>query len=214
MEYSIGSFTTLLRQLMYDRFPRENQIINLLKHKKRPLHIRDVAFNDNPTIYSDNEAIFDIGNERAEREYPYYHILEDAPIIRKRGKSTAKTRGSQATIEDLGKRDYGRVKWNGKTFSKEYARNVRGSRNRRASVSHWATDYMGNDIFINREANAYENVHYKYIEKMLNGGILDELATTFGLTRKRTVDTGLGEEYAMQVDEGESIIAAITSHND
>ena len=32
--------------------------------------------------------IFDIGNEYAEREYPYYHILEDAPVIRKKGKGT------------------------------------------------------------------------------------------------------------------------------
>ena len=198
MEYNITDFTTQLRNLMYARFPYEHDSINLQKHKKRPKHIRDIAFMENEVMNNGDTTIFEIGNEQSESEYPYYHILEDAPVIRKRGKGTAKTKGTQEMIKEKGKRDYGYVYWNGKTFTKEYSRNVRGSRKRLSSVSHWTTDYMGNDLFINREANSYLNVHYQYIEKMLNNGILDEIATMFNLKRARTVNSGLVEEFADQ----------------
>lgn len=198
MEYNITDFTTQLRNLMYARFPYEHDSINLQKHKKRPKHIRDIAFMENEVMNTGDTTIFEIGNEQSESEYPYYHILEDAPVIRKRGRGTTKTKGTQEMIKEKGKRDYGYVYWNGKTFTKEYSRNVRGSRKRLSSVSHWTTDYMGNDLFINREANSYLNVHYQYIEKMLNNGILDEIATMFNLKRARTVNSGLVEEFADQ----------------
>lgn len=198
MEYSITSFTTELRRLMYARFPYEPEEINMQKHKKRPKHIRDVAFMENEVIVAGEQTIFEIGNEESESNYPYYHILEDAPVIRKRGKGTLKTKGTQEMIKDKGKRDYGYVFWNGKTFTKEYTRNVRGSRKRLSSVSHWTTDYMGNDVFINRQANSYLNKNYKYIEKMLENGILDELALMFNLKRARTMNTGLADEFADQ----------------
>lgn len=198
MEYNITDFTTQLRNLMYARFPYEHDSINLQKHKKRPKHIRDIAFMENEVMNTGDTTIFEIGNEQSESEYPYYHILEDSPVIRKRGRGTTKTKGTQEMIKEKGKRDYGYVYWNGKTFTKEYSRNVRGSRKRLSSVSHWTTDYMGNDLFINREANSYLNVHYQYIEKMLNNGILDEIATMFNLKRARTVNSGLVEEFADQ----------------
>ena len=160
----------------------------------------------------ENTLSFDIGNEFAEEKYPYYHILEDAPTIRKRGKSTEKTRGSQAKVENLGQRDYNRVRWNGKTLSKEYTRNVRGKRLNLGKVSHWATDYNGREYFINREANAYLNTHYHYIEKMLEEyGILDQLASDFGLKRKRTEDTGLLGDFLAQGEE-QSLIDEVMSH--
>lgn len=202
MEYNITDFTNELRSLMYDKFPLESEELKMAKHKKTPLHIRDVAFMQNEITVSEDQNIFEIGNVESEEKYPYYHILEDAPVIRKRGKGTNKTKGSQAQIEKAGKRDYGRVSWNGKTFSKEYTRNVRGSRNRIESVSHWTT-VNGVQTFVNREANSYSNIHYHYIEKMLNGGILDTLADMFGLKRARTIDTGLADEYAEQ--EGVSV---------
>lgn len=214
MEYTIANFTDRLRALMYARFPYENDAINLQKHKKRPKHIRDIAFMENQVFFSQDQAIFEIGNETSEREYPYYHILEQAPAIRKRGRGTTKTKGSQAKVENVGHRDYERVEWNGKTFTKEYSRNVRGSRNRLGKVSHWATDYGGNRYFVNREANAYENVHYKYIEKMLNNGILDTLASDFNMRRARTIDTGLAEEYFSQDDaDFGNILDILGSHN-
>ena len=58
---------------------------------------------------SGNMYIFEIGNDYAEENYPYYHILEDAEVIRKRGRGTSKSKGSQAQIEKLSQRDYGPV---------------------------------------------------------------------------------------------------------
>lgn len=202
MEYTIESFTIRLRELMYDNFPNlpERGINPSGTHKhKNNREIRDVAFKDNATIFSENTTIFEIGNENAERNYPYYHILQDSPVIRKRNKGTTKTKGSQAKVENLGQRDYGKVEWNGKTFTKEYQRNVRGKRNRLNSVSHWSTNANGERIWVNRESNAYINEHYHYIEKMFNEkGILDTLANEFGMTRKRTINGGIQSDYAYE----------------
>lgn len=181
---------------MYNRFPYENEEINRLKHKDRNEHIRDVAFKNNPTMQLDeNSYAFEIGNDYAEEYYPYYHILEDAPYIRKRDRATEKTRGSQAKVEELKNRDYNIISFNGKTYSREYSRNVRGARSRLSSVSHWATDNRGDKIWINRESNSYLNTHYQYIEKMMNTSILDQLAMDFGLKTKRTMLTSLKEDY-------------------
>lgn len=213
MEFDITSFTKRIRELMYEQFPFENEDINQKKHAKRPEHIKDVAFKNNETMrLDDNTLVFEIGNPYAEEKYPYYHILEDAPAIRKRDRGTARTKGSQDKVAVAGgKRDYGRIDFNGKTFSKEYSRNVRGERNRRSNVSRWARDYMGRDYYINRDANAYENVHYQYIEKMLNTNILDTVALEFGLKRGRTQSTGLGEEYQAQQDEENQLVNILDS---
>ena len=203
MDFSVESFARGLFELLLEsnQFPfMRDEALDKAKHPKRnPLHLRD-AIRQNTIFISggENVRVFEIGNEMLEHSHPYYHILEDAPVIRKRGKGTAKTKGSQAKIEDVGKRDYARVEWNGKTFTKEYDRNVRGSRKRITNVSHWTEDYGGRQVFVNREANAYLNTHYKYIENILNGGVLDRLAMTYGLKRQRTINGGLGEEYEMQ----------------
>lgn len=204
MEYDILSFTNKLRDLMYLYFPYEGQVLKEKKHKKTPKHIRDVAFMENSLEFGgDNMISFQIGNEESERDYPYYHILEDAPVIRKRDKGTAKTKGSQMYVKDKAKRDYNKVEWNGKTFTKEYSRNVRGSRSRNANTTRYVYDYMGNKVKLHPSSNSYQNVHYHYIEKMMNNFILDDLASTFNLKRGRTQDTGLIEDFAVQ--EGLSI---------
>jgi len=200
MEFELNDFTKRLRELMYDRFPNlPNRGINpsgTPKHGQHNEEIRNVAFKNNPTYMLDeNSNGFEIGNEFSEEYYPYYHILEDAPYIRKRDKSTKKTRGSQASVEKLGERDYNIISFNGKTYSREYARNVRGARNRTSKVSHWGVDASGKKVWINRESNSYLNEHYHYIENMLNGGILDQLAIEYGLKRKRTQNTNLQEDY-------------------
>lgn len=199
---------------MYNHFPylpdRGRNPSGSFKHGQYNEQIKDVAFKNNPTIFVDeNTQSFDIGNEYSEEHYPYYHILEDAPYIRKRDRSTEKTRGSQAKIESLKDRNYSFPTWNGKTFTQEYRRNVRGKRNRIGKVSHWATDYNGNKIFINRDADSYLNEHYQYIEKMLNGYIIDEIAAEFGLKPLRTEKTGLEEELAMEWGEDVSTILDI-----
>lgn len=175
------------------------------KHPFRnPLTLKESVDNSikGSRLAEQDMITFDIGNEQMEETHPYYHILEDAPYIRKAGKGTAKTKGSQAKVENIGKRDYGIVNWNGKTFSKEYSRNTRGSRNRLDKVTHYITDNKGDIKLINREANSYLNEHYKYIERILDSGILNTLAAEQGLKlSKRKIDTGLAEEYFSQFDE-------------
>lgn len=214
MEFTISSFTERLREMMYNNFPslidRGRNPNGSFKHGEYNEQIKDVAFKNNPTIMVDeNQYTFDIGNEYAEEHYPYYHILEDAPYIRKRNQGTAKTRGSQAKVEKLGDRNYNFPTWNGKTFTQEYRRNVRGKRNRLGQVSHWVTDYKGDKVFINRESNSYLNEHYQYIERMFNDIILDAIALEFGLKRARTEKTGLEEELAMEWGEDVSTVLDI-----
>ena len=202
MEFTLKDFATAIWDTLYQEFPYEGKALKEAKHKKTPEHIRDVAFKKNQVSIGDNIITFDIGNEFSEENYPYYHILEDAPVIRKKGRGTSKTRGSQALIESKKDRNYGFVSWNGKTFTKEYQKNVRGSRNRLANVSHWIEMPNGNRMFVNREANAYQNVHYKYIEKTMDA-YLPFIATQFGLRQGRTENSGLAEELALYW--GESI---------
>ena len=212
-EFNLSAFTQRLRDMIYNSFPYEREEVNEKKHEDRPGHIRDVAFKNNQTIqFSDNELIFEIGNAFAEERYPYYHILQDTPYIRKRDRGTKKTKGSQAAIEYKASRDYGRVNFNGKTYTKEYRRNVRGERNRLSKVSHWATDYNGNRYFINKERNSYLNVHYNFIEQIMYFN-LPLLALEFGLKQKRTQITGLEEEYKEQsyVSQGYDIVDIFNS---
>lgn len=207
MDYNINDFVARLRERMYSMFPYEPDFINEQKHivgtygpvkNPKPRHIRDVAFKDNVTeIINENMLIFDIGNEYAEREYPYYHILEDAPVIRKKGRATEKTKGSQDKVTDLGSRNYGIVSFKGKVFSKEYDRNVRGARKSVITRStRYIKDYNGDTIKINRGANSYQNVHYHYIENMMSM-LLPQLAVDFNMKMGRTIDSGLAEEFVM-----------------
>ena len=212
MPFDINVFTTRLKELFIASplFPNApeyyvnawgNSQKNSDKHKGRePLKLKKAVFDcmNTTTVYSQDEVSFDIGSEQLERTHPYYHILENSPVIRKKDKGTDKSRGSQAQVQDVAKRDYERVSFNGKTFTKEYARNVRGQRNRINNVSHYITDSRGNTKMVNREASAYQNVHYMYIENILDSGILELLANEFGMTLKRKSNTGLREEYALQ----------------
>lgn len=201
-EYNIYNFTQRLRNLMYNRFPnlkdRGKNASGSFKHGLYNDEIRDVAFMKNPTYtITENQLTFDIGNAYAEQYYPYYHILQDTPYIRKRDKSTAKTRGSQAKVENLGNRDYNIIQWNGKSFTREYARNVRGKRNRLGNVSHYETDSAGRLVFVKKESNSYLNPHYQYIDKMLEQCV-DDLGIEFNMKVLRVKHTGLEEDLANQ----------------
>lgn len=166
------------------------------KHKNRPTP-RDLRSQVNKSMNStmvlaETNCAFDLGNDLMEANFPYYHILQQAPIIRKRGKATEKTKGSQGKVKDLSKRDYERVHWNGKTFTKEYSKNVRGSRINYSKVMF----YAGNG-YVNSTAKQYLNVHYEYIDKICDE-IAPKLAEMFGMKLMRKKDTGLGEEYGLQ----------------
>jgi hypothetical protein len=76
------------------------------KRKNKP-HALDSAFTVNNIFMINPEMnYFEIGNPRAERITPHYHILEDAKIIRNPYKSTKRSRGSQGLVKDRSKRDY------------------------------------------------------------------------------------------------------------
>lgn len=202
MEYTITEFVDVLREYIYGFFPYESDEKTISKHPNRPLHIRDIAFMWLPTSSSDSgdTITFDIGSDYAEENYPYYHILQDAPVIRKRGRGTTKTKGSQAKVEKLSSRDYGRIRFNGKTYSKEYTKNIRGERN---SIVNKATRYQfknGSYVKINTESNAYKNVHYHYIDKILDY-VVPFIANYFDMKLGRKIDTGLEEEYNDQLKQ-------------
>ena len=223
MPFDILTFTNRLKELFTESplFPNApeyyenewgNRQLNSEKHKGRqPLKLKTAVIQciADTTIKEQDTITFDIGSESLERMHPYYHILEDAPVIRKRNKGTEKSLGSQAKIEDVSKRDYGRVSFNGKTFSKEYSRNVRGKRNRLDSVDHYITDSRGKVKRVNRESNSYQNVHYRYIERILDSGILDTIAQEQDLKLMRKPNTGLAEEYLMQNDYEQSSLQDI-----
>lgn len=223
MPFDILTFTNRLKELFTESplFPNApeyyenewgNRQLNSEKHKGRqPLKLKTAVIQciADTTLKEQDTITFDIGSESLERMHPYYHILEDTPVIRKKNKGTEKSLGSQAKIEDAGKRDYGRVSFNGKTFSKEYSRNVRGKRNRLDSVDHYITDSRGHIKRVNRESNSYQNVHYRYIERILDSGILDTIAQEQDLKLMRKKDTGLAEEYLMQNDYEQSSLQDI-----
>lgn len=196
-------YEEMQKGIPYDKSP--NYIRNV-KHKGRNEHIRNVAITNAIPLGSTGNYVFDIGNDYAEMNYPYYHILEDAEVIHKRDRGTPSSKGSQNAYSPIMKnRDYG--KWSGSknqkinkntgevTFSKsvyqEYRKNVRGSRSRVGS----ATDYRYMGVFIvdgktkysvrNSKSNLYVNRHYHYIERTLDT-LVDTFATQFGLKRKRT----------------------------
>ena len=200
MEFDLKAFTDKIRQNLYDNFPY-GPLTNpkgSLRHPNRKGHTRDYAFMKLPLLYGENTISFDIGSPNAERDYPNYHILEDAQVIRTKGKGTKKSKGSQDKISDLKARDYGRVEWNGKTFTQEYKRNVRGSRSRQGKARQFFVDSNGVVYRINETANYYFNKHFKYIERTLDA-TLPFIAEEMGLKMRRTVDGDLLEEYNLQL---------------
>lgn len=201
-EFNITAFTNRLKRLILDsnQFPyMRDEELDKAKHPRRnPLHLKEALDNTAVITGSGTTLIFDFGSESLENSHPYYHILQQAPYIRKRGKGNDKSKGSQAKVEDVGRRDYERISWNGKTFTKKYSKNIRGSRNRITKVSHWTEDYSGKRVFVNRDSNEYQNIHYKYIDNILNTSVVDTIAMEFNLKRGRTMNGGLEEELSLQ----------------
>ena len=209
-EFSLDSFVKEMIDLMSNAFPyMEDDKLDAKKHPKRnPLHLKNAIFDTLLPVPSENGNVitFDIGNETLEATHPYYHILQDAQVIRKAGRGTTKSKGSQDKIKDLGKRDYGRISWNGKTYTKEYSRNVRGSRSLlgKAQKRAWLIDSEGvaYRIYTNTDADYYANVHYKYLDRMFDeGGIAQTLANDFGLRIKSHKNNGLQEDFLSQLTD-------------
>lgn len=195
MEFSLTDFTNAIRQNLYDNFPYESDEIKLKKHTKRPLHIRDIALG--MPFLSSGTMVFEIGNDYAEENYPYYHILEDSEVIRKRGRGTSKSKGSQAMISKLSDRDYSKISFNGKTYTREYQRNVRGRRSLTDKATRIIIGSDGKRYRVNGNANYYANKHYHYIERILEN-TLPWIASEYGLRMGRTQITSLESDYEEQ----------------
>ena len=204
MDFEKHTFSTRLRELFFNSpmFPimigdyvskwGQTQS-DAQKHKDRnPTHLKQAAEQEvaNTVVESDNTITFDYGSVKLERIYPYYHILQNSPVIRKANRGTKKSKGSQVS-QSFEKRDFERVQWNGKTFVKEYNKSVRGSR-----LQYETTKKVQGEYY-NTHANQYLNVHYKYIDRILDN-IVYTLASEFGLIMRRKQDIGLAEEYSMQ----------------
>lgn len=205
-EFSLSNFANDIRQNIYDNFPYESDEIKAIKHAKRPLHIRDIALG--LTYMSNGQMIFEIGNDYAEEYYPYYHILEDAEVIRKKGRGTKLSKGSQAEITKLSDRDYGRISFNGKTFSREYQKNVRGARSRVEKATYNIVGSDGRVYKVNKDANYYKNIHFHYIERILNN-TLPWIAQANGVRMGRTEISSLEIDYENQ--QSENLITSIMS---
>lgn len=205
-EFSLSNFANDIRQNIYDNFPYESDEIKAIKHAKTPLHIRDIALG--LTYMSNGQMIFEIGNDYAEEYYQYYHILEDAEVIKKKGRGTKLSRGSQAEITKLSDRDYGRISFNGKTFSREYQKNVRGARSRVEKATYNIVGSDGRVYKVNKDANYYKNIHFHYIERILNN-TLPWIAQANGVRMGRTEISLLEIDYESQ--QSENLITSIMS---
>ena len=224
MEFEIGSFT----QRLIDLFVNSKQVPNMggsytnrfgytqkdeTKHKKRPAP-RDLNYriwqcmNDTKSKVDNNKMTFDLGSEYMEEYFPYYHILQQAPVIRKKGRGTKKSKGSQANVADVRQRNYEMVSFGGKIFTKEYSRNVRGNRVKLDKASHWK-----DGVFTNQLAGQYQNIHYRYIDKICDE-IANLIAQEYRMKLGRKQDTGLAEELALDWDEPiETVLDIINSFN-
>jgi hypothetical protein len=140
-------------------------------------HMKDSALLSNAVIPLDASSYyFEIGNSNAEALTPHYHILEDAKIIRRANKSTKITRGSQDRVADKGKRNYGvwqdRITTQSKGSQYGYLETIQEYRQNQ-SRNFWGdaakareyTERVKYHHVYNR--NHYSNVHWKYIERIL-----------------------------------------------
>ena len=212
MEYDINSFTRYLKEMLYESMPCDKNNVHARKHPDRNWHMRELALGHNIVMsIGENQKYFEIGNEESELKAPYYHILQDAQVIRKAGRGTTKSKGSQAFVNDPRKRDYGQVSFTISTEKKtnrqrlnpyyEYRRNVRGSRSLVGNSTQKVISEDGKITKINRESNYYLNIHYDYIGRNLEW-IVQQLAKTFNMTLGRT-KLDFSEEYKSWIKDYE-----------
>lgn len=203
MEYNIDTFTEMIMTYLRDNVPFENPELSKSKHPKRDgKQLRDLFDPSKATITRNIDMrMFEVGGPMAETLMPHYHILQNSEVIRKRGRGTTTTKGSQAKVKPM-ERDYERVNWNGKTFSKEYTKNVRGSRSKAAKILEPKLRYINGRYVedLRGVSNSYVNTNYQYIDRILDA-TMPYLASEFNMRIMRKVDTGLEEEYNLQQQE-------------
>jgi predicted secreted protein len=133
-------------------------------------HARNVALKNNYiTVVSPDVQVFELGNERAERTAPQYHILEDAKIIANPGRGTAKSRGSQAKIADKAKRDYSVDNFvsSSSKVSQEYRPSFKEGRRTYDLIADKQWKKESNRKTFKTQNKFRYNEHYAYIERIL-----------------------------------------------
>ena len=205
--FDIKSFGEILKGGIVGTIPIEPEWLakqkhgNLKENPRNPLQLNQQVKNElsKPLeMVNLQKFYFDLGSERLEKVYPYYHILEDSEVIHIRGKGTKTSKGSQANISDKGKRDYARVeqkvifkKGVGKTtYYQEYRKNVRGKRTALKKETFRVVDDNGEVRFVEKvvgtkSATTYVNKHYHYIERNLEEIIIPTLMDIYKLKRLR-----------------------------
>ena len=201
MEFNIDSFLERLFEMIKENVPYERAQNYANKHSKRNgARLRDLFDLGKQTITVNiNTRTVDVGGPMAEAIIPHYHILQQAEIIRKRGKGTTTSKGSQDKVSNVLMRDYEKVSFNGKTYSKEYSKNVRGQRSKAKLLLEPKLMYRNGEYVAKVNNRAYINTHYQYIDRTLDV-IVPFLADDFGLKVMRKKDTGLEEEYNLQTE--------------
>ena len=152
-------------------------------------HMKNIAFNNNPiVVVSPTVQYFELGNDYAEKVAPYYHILEDAKVIRNPFRGSKQTRGSQAGVFPLSKRDYSVGSLNRDNIvSPEYRGSFTAGKR-----SYWnAQRRLVNRRFETggQTSKFRYNIHYAYIERILEKE-LPKIASLSGL-RLLTSSKGL-----------------------
>lgn len=177
-------------QLLYSKMANSPLFPFDTKHYRAKPHMRDSALLANSITIGDSDThIFEIGNENAETLTPHYHILEDAQTIhygnrrarrvvknkdgtteiraygKPRSWGTNKSKGSQANVSSG--RDYGKWSYTDKgKLAQEYRSG--GSKGKPSETS-----------------TAYTNIHYHYIERILEQ-IVPQVAKDIGATIGRS----------------------------
>lgn len=139
-------------------------------------HMKNVALRNNPIVMVSPEIeYFEIGNDYAEENAPQYHILEDAKTIRNPNQGTLQSLGSQRTVKEVSKRDYGKMVWlhqgTNTWRGQEYRQSFRGrsniwKENLRLSTRNFEEKLRKKKG--NRTVKGFRyNIHWGYIERIL-----------------------------------------------
>lgn len=208
----LNAFSKDVRQLLIDGIPVESDENFLKKHKKRGKKLFQAFSEDaNGQVIplGTNGYVFELGSTNLEANFPHYHILEDAYTIKKRGKGTATSKGSQATIVNKGQRDYGGwIVTTGKgrgqhSVYQEYRKNVRGGRKPKEKYKQVVQKYVDDNgevhksVVFQNVSTSYVNRHYHYIEKTMDNG-LPFVAQKYGLRMARVQTSDEEKQSALQ----------------
>lgn len=213
----INAFSKDIRDLLIDNIPVESDENFLKKHIKRGKKLfQAVAVDSSSQLIPVglNGYAFELGSPSLEQNFPHYHILEDAYTIKKRGKGTAQSKGSQDKISNKSHRDYSAwsVKENTKyavvqstgevyqvktrSVYQEYRKNVRGNRKPKEKFKQVYDRNTGNYMNVN-VSTSYVNKHYHYIEKAFDLG-LPFIAQKYNMRMGRTSISDEEKEEALK----------------